>query len=138
MNLEEIRQYLRTQRLAVITSLSAAMEPQAALVGIAVTNQLEIIFDTLKNTRKYQNLGVHNKVALVIGWDEETTVQYEGQASELTGPDADSFKEIYFSVWPDGRQRAANWPGLVHFKVSPAWIRYSNFNDPPRTEEWHF
>jgi hypothetical protein len=43
-------------RYGVVSSISSTGAPQSALVGIAVTDQLEIIFDTLRSTRKYENL----------------------------------------------------------------------------------
>jgi pyridoxine/pyridoxamine 5'-phosphate oxidase len=108
--------------------------PEAALVGFAVTPDLEIVFDTVRTSRKYINLIANPQVALVIGWKNETTVQYEGAAREL-GPADDVYREIYYTVYPDGRQRAAEWPELIHFVIRPSWIRYSNFNDPVVIEE---
>jgi len=130
--------FIKQHALAVIATLSDDQKPEAALVGFAISEDLEIVFDTVKTSRKYQNLLQNTFVAAVIGWDNETTVQYEGVATELNGPDADHYREIYFEVYPDGRERAKTWAGLVHFKVTPKWIRYSSFNDPPVVEEMVF
>ena len=92
----------------------------------------------MKTSRKYQNLLQNPFVAIVVGWDNETTVQYEGIASELSREDADYYKEIYFEVYKDGRERAITWPHIVHFKITPSWIRYSNFNMPVVIEEMAF
>ena len=115
----------------MVSTVGPDNKPEAALVGIAVSENLEIIFDTVKASRKYQNILCSPNVALVIGWDEEITVQYEGLA-EVLGDDraADGLREIYYTAYPDGRERASTWPGLVHIKVTPKWIRYSNFNKP--------
>ena len=43
-------------KLAVVSTTSAAGAPQAAVVGIAVTDALEIVFDTLETSRKAMNL----------------------------------------------------------------------------------
>jgi pyridoxine/pyridoxamine 5'-phosphate oxidase len=138
MDKEFIYTFIKQHALAVVSTISPDQKPEAALVGFAVSEDLEIVFDTLKTSRKYKNLVQNPCVAAVIGWDNETTVQYEGLATELSGPDADHYREIYYQVYPDGRERAANWPGLVHFRVSPKWLRYSNFNDPVRVEEMAF
>jgi general stress protein 26 len=104
-----------------------------------VSVNLEIIFDTVKTSRKYQNILHNPNVALAAGWDEEVTVQYEGIAEILgTGDEADNLREVYFRAFPDGHERAETWPGLVHVKVSPKWIRYSNFNEPQVIEEMVF
>jgi hypothetical protein len=42
----ELLAFMRTHSLAVQTSVSAAASPQAAMVGIVVTDKLEVFFDT--------------------------------------------------------------------------------------------
>ena len=128
---ELIYQFIASQKLGVVSTVDLDNKPEAAVVGLAVSENLEIIFDTVKASRKYQNILRSPNVALVIGWDEEITVQYEGLA-EVLGDDseADRLREIYYTAYPDGRERAATWSGLVHIKVTPRWIRYSNFNEP--------
>lgn len=129
----DVLAFLRTQRLAVQTSRGAGDSMQAALVGIAVTDSLEIVFDTLATTRKVQNLRNSSRTALVIGgWTagDERTVQYEGIADEPTGTELHRLRAVYFGVWPDGPSRAT-WPGLTYIRVRPTWIRYSDFNQNP-------
>ena len=129
----DVHAFLRTQRYAVEASRGAGDCVQAALVGIAVTDTGEIIFDTLATTRKARNLRTSSRIALVIGgWivGDERTVQYEGVADEPTGPELDRVKAAYFAAWPDGPRRA-NWPGLIYIRVRPTWIRYSDFNQSP-------
>ena len=72
------------QKLGVLGTASLR-GPQTALVGIAVTPELEIIFDTLKSSRKFNNLIFNPKCSFVIGWQTEVTVQYEGEVSQLSG-----------------------------------------------------
>lgn len=102
------------------------------MVGIAVTDDLEIIFDTVKASRKYRNILASPFVSFVIGgWDGEITVQYEGKAIVLGGDaDAERLKEIYYEVYPDGRDRLKSMNGLVHIKVTPTWLRYSDYKEP--------
>ena len=134
-----VYQFINQQKLGVVSTVNLLNKPEAAVVGIAVSVNLEIIFDTVKTSRKYQNILHNPNVALAAGWDEEVTVQYEGIAEILgTGNEADNLREVYFRAFPDGRERAETWPGLVHVKVSPKWIRYSNFNEPQMIEELVF
>jgi nitroimidazol reductase NimA-like FMN-containing flavoprotein (pyridoxamine 5'-phosphate oxidase superfamily) len=56
MEQNELLAYLRSQRLGVLGTLSPPGEPQAALVGYAVTPDFELLFDTLRTTRKYRNI----------------------------------------------------------------------------------
>jgi general stress protein 26 len=139
MNRQELLEFLRHHRLAVQTSVSPAGAPQAAIVGFAVTDKFEIIFDTLETTRKVFNLRKNPSVALVIGgWtaSDERTVQFEGRADVPVGGELERLKKIYYSVYPDGRSRAT-WPGLIYVRVRPSWIRYSDYNhDPPAIVEF--
>ena len=131
---------MRTHRLGVLATVTDAVtgQPEAAVVGIAVTPECEIVFDTVRSARKYRNLVERPRVALVIGWKQETTIQYEGEVRELMGPGDDHYREAYYSVFPEGRERAASWEGLVHFVVKPTWVRYSNYNEPVEIAELRF
>jgi len=117
-------QFMSKHSYAVVSTVTKNHLPEAALVGIAVTKDLEIIFDTVTNSRKFENLMGNPAAALVIGWDNEQTLQYEGHAEIVTG----NLLEIYFRVFPDGRERMKQMKGLVHFCVRPRWIRYADFN----------
>lgn len=141
MNRDELLKFLKSHSLAVQSSVSERNEPQAAVVGFAVTDELEFVFDTVASTRKVRNLRRNPTVALTIGGlvpGDERTVQLNGVADEPSGRELDSLKEAYFSVFPDGRDRES-WPGLTYVRVRPAWIRYSDFNvDPPEIVEFDF
>src|SRR5882724_11473255 len=99
---------------------------QWGVVGVAVNDQLELVFDTLASTRKAQNLRRDPRVSVVIGWDDEQTVQYEGMADEPAGPELAEAQRHYFARFPDGPSRLA-WPGIIYFRVRPTWIRFSDF-----------
>ena len=81
----------------------------------------------------------NSHIALVIGgWlsGDERTVQYEGDADEPAGAERARIAEVYYAAYPDGRERA-KWPGLTYFRVMPAWIRYSDYNqNPPEIVEF--
>ena len=138
MTKTELFEFMSAQRLGVVGSISLEGEPQSALVGIAVTRELEIIFDTLDNSRKYQNLVADSRACYVIGWEGEQTVQYEGEAFLPRGEELERYKQAYFATFPDGSARQS-WPGIAYFVVRPRWIRYSDFDHvPPKIEEHTF
>jgi hypothetical protein len=122
--------FMSKQRYGVLSSLGPSGTPQSALVGIAVTPACEIVFDTVKSSRKYPNLTARPACSFVLGWAGEQTVQFEGDALEPVGDELRRYQEIYFSVWTDGPARLS-WPGLVHLVVRPRWIRYSDFDQRP-------
>jgi len=125
-----ILDFIKKLDLMVISTATLDGVPEAAVVEFGETSSLEIIFDTLKSSRKYKNLKQNNKVAIVIGWNENITVQYEGEAHELFGDELEEVKKLYFAK----NARAKRWgnvPDLTYFKVNPKWIRYSDLNTDP-------
>jgi general stress protein 26 len=138
MRRDELLEFMRSHRYAVQASVSAEGRPQAAVVGIAVSDALEIVFDTVDSSRKAANLRANASIAFVIGGThdgDERTLQLEGPVDVPTGADRDRIRELYFSRFPDGRDRLA-WPGLIHVRVKPSWMRYSDFNrNPPQIVE---
>ena len=139
MNATQLLEFLREHRLAVEASVSASGGAQAAVIGIAVTDRLEIVFDTLSSTRKAVNLRRNPRLALVIGGlrpGEERTVQYEGIADEPSGPDLERVTQAYYAAYPDGPSRLS-WTGLIYVRVRPTWLRYSDYTvDPPQIMEF--
>ena len=139
MTRDALLQFMRSEKYAVQTSVSAAGSPQAAVVGIAVTDAFEIVFDTVTSSRKAPNLRANPSIAFVIGGTrdgDERTVQYEGIADEPGGADLDRLLAVYYARFPEGPERRA-WPGLIYVRVKPTWIRYSDFSaDPPEIVEF--
>jgi pyridoxine/pyridoxamine 5'-phosphate oxidase len=130
----DFQAFLRQHRLAVLSTVRDGA-PQAALVGIAATDGLEVVFDTVTGSRKYANLLADPRVAMVAGWDYGKTVQIEGTADLLAGEELAPYKEVYFAVWPDGRERQ-HWPDIAYVRVRPRWLRYADYGTaPPQIEE---
>jgi Pyridoxamine 5'-phosphate oxidase len=138
MTKADIYEFIAKQKLGVLGSISADGLPQSALVGIAVTPELEIIFDTVKSSRKFGNLLGNPRCSFVIGWAGEITVQYEGAAFQPDRTALAHYQQIYFTNWPDGPARLS-WPGITYFVVRPVWVRYSDFDqNPPLVREFTF
>src|SRR5438270_3481791 len=126
MNQSDLYNFMARCKHAVVSTTEATCSPQSALVGIAVMPGLEIIFDTVKSSRKYPNLIARPPCSLVMGWAAEQTVQCEGEAVEPSGPELKRYQDIYFQTWPEGPSRLS-WPGITYFVIRPTWIRYSDF-----------
>lgn len=142
MNEADLLTFLRSLRWAIEATVSTTtLAPQAAIIGIAVTDQLELVFDTLASSRKAENLRTNPRMALVIGgWndDDPRTVQYEGIADLPSGAELEGLKKVYFAAFPDGLTRLS-WPGITYVRVKPVWVRYSDFrSEPPVISEHSF
>ena len=129
----EILEFMRGYSLAVQASVSPLGAPQAAVVGFIVTDDFEIVFDTVETTRKIVNLRRNVQCALVIGGianGDERTVQFEGIADEPVGDHLLRLKELYLVRFPEARERQL-WRGLTYVRVRPQWLRFSDFNQSP-------
>ena len=56
MDRSELVTFIRKRGLAVVATRGPDGAPQAALVGVAATDQAEIIFDTSASSRKYRDV----------------------------------------------------------------------------------
>ena len=134
MTRDELRDFLRGVKYAVVATTAADGSPQAAVVGIAVGEECEVVFDTLADTHQAHTLRRAPRVA-ITAWEGGRTAQLEGVADEPRGQERDAALSVYFTSFPDGRERLG-WPGITHFRVRPKRARYSDFSgSAPRVEE---
>ncbi|MFI4890948.1 MAG: pyridoxamine 5'-phosphate oxidase family protein [Steroidobacterales bacterium] len=139
MENKELLAYMRQHQHVVLSSIGADGAPQAALVGIAVLDSMELVFDTVTTSRKHANLSRDGRAAVTFSGPDEQTLQLEGIAYpvSVTGAADLSFREGYYRAWPDGPARL-EWPGLCYWRVMPRWARYSDFNRGPLIAEFHW
>ncbi len=134
----ELLEFLRSNRYAVQSTVNDKGFPQCAVMAIVVTDDFEIVFDTLATTRKAINLRANPHVAFAFGSlapDAQYSVQYEGIARSLQPGERERLLELYFKTFPEGRKRAA-WKDMTHFVVQPTWIRYLDYKaEPPNIVE---
>jgi uncharacterized pyridoxamine 5'-phosphate oxidase family protein len=132
-----ILEFLRKHTLAVIATCHRNGTPEAATVDFSVRDNLEIVFDTFRDTRKFDNLAERPGVAFVVGWNDNITVQYEGEATRVPAADIEQYQEAHLDSVPAEREFIER--GAVMFKATPRWIRYSDFNkEPPELIEVQF
>lgn len=125
--------FLRSTNLGAVATANEETGPQVALINFAVTNDLELVFETIQTTRKCENLREDPRVAF-MSWRGEYTLQYEGIADE---PDEFALRELletYFAAVPESRGHQG-WPGLIYMRVRPRWIRLSRYGGSWSVEE---
>src|SRR5260221_9584663 len=136
MTKDEVAAFIHRHDLAVISTLGKEY-PESAVVEFADENFV-LIFDTHDTSRKHKNILASPNVSLVIGWDENKTVQYEGEAALLEGDELMHYKQIYFEKNPEA-QKWGNAPEMAYFKVTPKWVRLTDLNTKPWTiSEFNF
>lgn len=138
MTKHELFAFMQSQKYAVLSCVNEEGAPESALVGIAVTPELEIVFDTVKTSRKYANLCARPAASFVVGCTGDQTLQYEGTTQELAGAELERYKPIYFAAFPDGPSRQ-HLPATCYFVLRPKWIRFSDYGATPTLiEEFRF
>ncbi len=138
MNKEFLFDFINQNKFAVLSTLSKENKPQSACVGIVVTHDLKLIFDTTIDSRKFDNLNTCTNVSFVIGWENGQTIQYEGTALNFDKNDFPELLKIYYDKFPDGLERR-NWRNITYFVVTPTWIRFSDFiENIPKIVEMKF
>ena len=123
--------FIKPHKLGVMATVTGNSLPQAAVVGIAVTKELELFCSSFTASRKYKNLRVNPRVAVVIGWDKGKTVQYEGTAEEL---DVDLGEEVPLRTILAGVPSIGKYIPREHrvfYKIKPTWIRFSDLSVEP-------
>jgi len=121
--------FIRSQRFAVVASTWNGLA-QAAVVAYSQMKEVELIFGTYTASRKYRNISTDPRVAIVIGWDEAVTVQYEGTAVELSGEEKDICQQIHLQKHHKSEKYAFR-EDQRYFKVVPEWIRYTDISQEP-------
>jgi hypothetical protein len=134
---ERLFAFIQRHELAVMATASGAAVPEAALVNIAVTPALEIVFETTAATRKHANLRDNPHVAMVVGWKDDQTLQIDGIAEMLEGASRDRLRKVFMAAFPE-KAFHAYWPGNDFYCVRPYWARFSNYSPPRKVEEFSF
>lgn len=129
MTKQELIDYISARQFMIIATFGEEY-PQSACVEFG-NDGLTIILDTNRGSRKFKNMQRNPKVSLVIGWEDERTVQYEGIATLLeSGSELERLKAAYFKKSPEA-QKWENIDGNVYFKVEPTWVRFTDLNKTP-------
>src|SRR5260370_33664012 len=86
--------------MGVVATASPSGKPEAALVGIAVSDCGELIFDTPAGARKLTNIERNDRVAVVIGWNDGIPVQLEGRARVVNDDERLRHGRLYAAQLP--------------------------------------
>ncbi len=131
--------FIRATTQGVIATVGPGGSPEAALMDIAVTPDLEIIFETTDQTRKFSNLRARPVIAFVVRQGGSETLQYDGMAEQLSESRAlerhghHSFLRLPAKNLAPGLAGQLLLPG-----TRPMWVRFSDLVSAARVEEFRF
>ncbi|HSW79352.1 MAG TPA: pyridoxamine 5'-phosphate oxidase family protein [Candidatus Saccharimonadales bacterium] len=83
-NYAEILEFLKSHPIGVLATIDENGDPNASTIYFSVDDKLRISFTTKRETRKFENIARHNKVALVAyEAKDQSAVQVSGRAEEV-------------------------------------------------------
>ena len=127
--------FLKSQKIGVVSTVLGA-QPQSANVYYTTDESLNIYFITPVNCRKYFNIQSNNKVSFVVGTENPPqTVQVDGTAEVVTDQNTiNTVTANYYAALVKNNQpipvtKLDVTGGLVVYKITPRWMRWSDFTD---------
>jgi general stress protein 26 len=127
---QELHDFLASNQLAVVSTVTDKGMPSAAIVGFGQTSNLQILFGTDNTTRKYHNIQANPYVAVTVGGSTPETIQLEGTARELRADELALVREHFWKKNPFAEKQSAN-PSQRYFIITPTWIRYTDLRSNP-------
>jgi Pyridoxamine 5'-phosphate oxidase len=94
----DLLHFIARSKLGVLSSIGEASgTPQSALVGFAVTENLEIVFDTVKSSRKYGNLIARPAAPSFSDGQESRRCSTKAQRKSLPGRSCRNARKFIFA-----------------------------------------
>jgi pyridoxine/pyridoxamine 5'-phosphate oxidase len=125
-----ILSFIDSKSLMTLATINNDGNPESAVVGFGQTDEFELIFSTSWLSRKAKNILNNQNVAVIIGWDDQGTVQYEGSARALSGDKIKKYSELYFQKNPKARLYKHD-PNQRYFLITPRWLRFTELTTFP-------
>jgi pyridoxine/pyridoxamine 5'-phosphate oxidase len=137
--IKKVLEFADSQMLGVVASVNKNGQPEAALVAISETPNLDFIFGTANTSRKYKNIKNNPRVAVVLGYEvaEGITIQIEGLATEMVGDESSRCRDIHMKKNPRSVKYASR-SDQRWFKIKPTWLRYTNLKEAQGEFEINF
>ena len=123
-----IARFVSAAGCGVVATVSASGSPEAALVGLAASQDGALIFNTPDAARKVDNLRSNHRVAVVIGTPGDVSVQVEGEAFIVEDEERQQHGHTYESRFPGSRAFA---DGFLVVVVRPDWVRVYDASQRP-------
>ncbi len=108
--------------LGVVATFDAERGPEAALLTFAPLPDGDLLFDTQVASRKLHNIRADQRVAVVIGTTEESSIQVEGIASlPRDATEQAEWAHAYEERFPDSQSADT---AFTMVRVHPHWLRH--------------
>jgi hypothetical protein len=127
----EVFDFLNSQFLGVIGTVTTAGQPQVATVAFSQTPDLELIIGTDVTSRKAINLDGDTRCAFVVtDPTARYTVQLEATVQKLTADELGHYEAAHFAKLPTSSP-FRDLVGQVYFLLTPTSLKFTDCNPHP-------
>ena len=129
---DQVDDFLISQKLASLATLTNDGSPTVARVAFSVTEGHELIIGTSADSRKSRNMNRDPRVAVEVTDPERRyTVQIEGFARLLAQAAFEAeYAERHYAQRPESLP-FRDEPGQAHFLITPDYLRFSDCSVKP-------
>ena len=122
----------RAHPLGVLAYLDPDGHPDSACVAFSATPNLEIIFGTSDQSRKFPCLTADSHVGFnVTDPIYRLTVQLKGTVREIGGPTLEDHERMHYAKLAEDSRRFRDLPDQHFFRISPIVTQYSDCLQEP-------
>ncbi len=121
-----IYDFLQQNRLMALATASTDGIPEVATVEYVLDHD-NLLINTYISYRKYPNLIQNPQVSCVVTVGNDTTLQLQAEAQELTGDAADDAKAKMIDKEPDNAEFFKD-PDTRFFRLTPTWMRLRDYS----------
>lgn len=137
--------FLTSHKTGTLATVGSDGRPHASLVVYVFDEDFNIYFMTLRTSRKFAALSMHEDVAFTISSEAvPQTLQIEGKAADISSEyEAGSKKDDIFELLiknssfnaPISKMDTAQ---TAIIRITPAWVRWADyaFSEDGNTEIW--
>lgn len=134
-------EYLRSQKWAVLSTVSKEREPQVAVMNFLVDDSFNFYFITTNKNKKIENIKLNNKVGIAVGFGPEPiTIQAGGRAKIVEDVTPELFTTIFhfipnqdISKWPIVKLAKSSFSTIV---VEIDWMTWLNLDKKGHPETY--
>src|SRR5262245_20564485 len=130
MDTQELLEFIYRHDLCILSTVDKNGNPESAVVGFSENKDFELTVATSCQSRKYKNIEQNPHVSVVIGWDDNLTIQYEGQAYVLEGTELSQCQTQHFAKLPES-EKYKDDQSERYLVIRPQWLRYTDCNQSP-------
>lgn len=133
-NKQEVYDFLQdpAHMHGVLGYLDAVGNPDSAFVGFSVMPNLDIIFGTSNDSRKFSCILANKHVSFNVSDEaKRQTIQLKGIVEMIPKPDFDQYENAHYAKIGESFRKFKDAPDREFFIIRPTWLRFSDCSGFP-------